>query len=339
MVAIKQISFLEHQQPTIEKMYSLMGEALLFQTNHHGLAAAAEDAFAHYPPVQNGDRPPLVLQLFVKPASAAIPADQQEQWSKPVYYTQQHLFFISLDMQNTLVADLDQGYAFGIISPQLAQERDFVRHTFIEAASLAMLGLARQFVAIHAACVSKDGVNVLLQGPSGTGKSTLSYACLKRGFQILSEDVVQVKVTDQKLSLWGMPRRVLLLPDAARYFPELIDWQARQQINGEWKLIVDVEKCFPGQQLYQAQPDILVQLKRSPEGPARLEPCTCKDLDAVLEIIWSWEKPIEGNLVCALHQHLQKPFYVLHLNGKPYEAVDLLENEWAFFHANGFHKA
>ena len=334
MVTIKQISFLEHQQPTIERMYSLMGEALLFQTNDQGLAAAAEDAFAHYPSVQNGNRPPLVLQLFVKPASSSIPVDQQGPWSTPTYCTQQHLLFISLGMENTLVADLDQGYAFGILSSQLARERDFVRHTFIEAASLAMLGLARQFVAIHAACVSKNGVSVLLQGPSGTGKSTLSYACLKRGFQILSEDVVQVKVTARKLNLWGMPRRVLLLPETADYFPELSNWQTRQLINGEWKLIIDVDHHFPGQALFQAQPNILVQLKRSPEGCVRLEKCTSTDADAVLEFIWSWEKPLDKNLICALRQHLQQPFYNLYLNDNPDEAVDLLENEWSFFTTN-----
>ena len=73
----------------------------------------------------------------------------------------------------------------------------------------------RGLTPFHAAGVEIDGEAVLLAGASGIGKSTLSYAFLKRGFRLLSDDVTPVRVIDGGVEALPAIRRVRLWQDSA----------------------------------------------------------------------------------------------------------------------------
>jgi HPr kinase/phosphorylase len=45
---------------------------------------------------------------------------------------------------------------------------------------------------IHASCVARDGIGVLLLGPSGSGKSDLALRLLDRGFMLVADDRVEI---------------------------------------------------------------------------------------------------------------------------------------------------
>jgi hypothetical protein len=45
---------------------------------------------------------------------------------------------------------------------------------------------------VHASMVSRDGAGVLLTGPSGTGKSTTTFACLAAGLRCLGDDTIAI---------------------------------------------------------------------------------------------------------------------------------------------------
>jgi hypothetical protein len=66
----------------------------------------------------------------------------------------------------------------------------FRRH-FLEALALTALD-AIFFTPLHAACVSRAGVGTLLCGDSGAGKSSLAYACARRGWTLVSDDAVHL---------------------------------------------------------------------------------------------------------------------------------------------------
>ncbi|MEZ4646066.1 MAG: hypothetical protein R3E31_25660 [Chloroflexota bacterium] len=121
-----------------------------------------------------------------------------------------------------------------MLDPVLAQDVSFVRHTFIESMPQILLG-GRGYVAVHAACVVKNGVSLMLCAPAGTGKSTLAFTCLRHGYQILAEDVVQVQATPP-MQLWGLPWKFHLLPDAVRFSRS---WRSAKRTckptaNGSW---------------------------------------------------------------------------------------------------------
>ena len=70
---------------------------------------------------------------------------------------------------------------------------------------------------VHAAGVMIGATAVVLAGPSGTGKSTLSLAAMRRGLRILSDDTVYIQL-QPSLRIWGFPRPLHVFPaDAPRF--------------------------------------------------------------------------------------------------------------------------
>jgi hypothetical protein len=67
---------------------------------------------------------------------------------------------------------------------------------------------------IHAAGIMIDDRAVLLTAPSGSGKSSLAHAAMRRGLAVLSDDTVYIQLEPQ-FRVWGLPRPVHLLPKDA----------------------------------------------------------------------------------------------------------------------------
>jgi hypothetical protein len=131
----------------------------------------------------------------------------------------------------------------------MAADRSATQLNFIECLGL-FLAAADRPVTLHAAAVVRHGRCVLLTGEHGAGKSTLAYACLRAGFQLMAEDVIfgnRVEdSTPAAFEIWGNPRFLHLLPDSMRFFPGLARATAVDQLNGERKLRIDVSKLGVG---------------------------------------------------------------------------------------------
>lgn len=311
-------------QVTHEQNFSFMGEALCFQTNHPALLAAAHEAFYRFPPAAPTSQP-LMLRLFVDPTQDEFSSGN---YPKPVYHTAGHLCFVNVGAANTIVVDMQAGYAIGFVTPSVAQDAAFVRYTFIEAAAQAMLGLARNFVVIHAACVVKAGIGLLLCAPSGTGKSTLAYACLRRGYQILAEDVVQVNLSRPQPQFWGIPWKFHLQEDSLHFFPELAEPQVQMSVNGERKLELEIETRFPGAARTHIERAFLVFLARRPTvQAASLEQLSLSEARRAFSVIWSWESGWQAAYETRLLPLLTQGAYRLSINGTPDATVTLLD-EW-----------
>jgi hypothetical protein len=304
-------------------MYWLMGEPLQFQTNNPVVLDLADEAFGRFPFESHPEIEPLLVQLIVHPDRNLfydIP-----QTSKPVFHNFRHLFSITMDENNLAMIDLHQGIAQGFITPQLLDNRAFVRYTFVEGMSLAMLLYQRNFLAIHAACVVKNKTSVILQARAGVGKSTLAYACVRRGYKLVAEDVVMAKIHPENTTLWGSPWKFHLLPDAWQIFPELSDLRPVLQTNGEWKLEFDLEDRFPGSAQVSTNPGYAVLLTRGNGARTSIEPISASEACHEFEFIWPWETGWTPRHEAAARQLLSTGAYHLAMNGSPDQAVDLLD--------------
>jgi hypothetical protein len=58
---------------------------------------------------------------------------------------------------------------------------------------------------LHTGAVAHDGRAVLFPGASGTGKSTMVGACLRRGFDYLSDELVAVEQDTGHVTGWARP--------------------------------------------------------------------------------------------------------------------------------------
>lgn len=305
---------------SLRQTFGLMDEVLQFETNDERLLRAADEAFGRFA-IPASHAPPLTVRLFTHQVGGALQSRARHQ---PTFHIEKHLFTITLGEGNLAAADLRTGFAFGYLTPEVVADTDFVRYTFVEGLALAMLGLGRGYVGVHAACVVKDGLSVILQAVSGTGKSTLAYACLRRGWQLLAEDVVFFRAAP-RLQLWGMPWKLRLMPDAARLFPELGGLTPRLQPNGEAKLELDVEALYPAGTLTHAAPGPVVLLARGLEGAGVLEKLPPPDALDGFEVLWHWREGWTDEMEQAALGLLGCGVYRLVMNGSPDEAVEALE--------------
>lgn len=60
---------------------------------------------------------------------------------------------------------------------------------------------------LHATCVEKDGLGVLLRGHAGAGKSSFALALINRGFKLVADDQVRTSLIDGFLT--AQPAEVL----------------------------------------------------------------------------------------------------------------------------------
>ncbi|WP_292080990.1 serine kinase [Mesorhizobium sp.] len=134
---------------------------------------------------------------------------------------------------------------------------------------------------LHTAGLTLPGSDalVLIHAPSGTGKSTTSLALASQGFGLCSDDVMILRVTQDGVTAWGMPRKVKIHRNTAAMLPfvspclgETWDAEGEQAVSldrlGEIIRVEDV----------RARPiAALLHLARSADGETRLVPMARTD--------------------------------------------------------------
>jgi hypothetical protein len=315
--------------------FGLFAERLEVRTNDRRILAAAEASFGRFEVPSSGE--PLVVRLVVDdpvappPTAPAAPLDARSLGHE----TAGHLYSIFLGSAGRAVVDVATGFGTGSVASTLADQAGLLRYAFVEAMALAMLTGGRGYVPIHASCVVRDGIGVILQAPAGTGKSTLALACARRGWGLLAEDVVFARpsgrgpvdgpASDGPLEVWGMPWTQRLLPDATRFFPELATATARLQANGEHKLELDLDDHAPGTATPRAAAGPIVLLARDSGGPTRAEWLSPMAAPTEVETLWPWESGWTAAHERTAARLLDQGVLRLHLNSTPDEAVTALE--------------
>ncbi len=102
------------------------------------------------------------------------------------------------------------------IEPEPGVTEDSLR-TFLLSACLAILMHQRQLFVLHCSAVRTEHGAVVFAGKSGTGKSTMVSAFLARGYHILADDMLALKLDErgEVIALPGFPQ-VKLWADSAK---------------------------------------------------------------------------------------------------------------------------
>ena len=183
---------------------------------------AAAESFGAYPP--RFDRPPLRIHVMAGEGNGGLPP-------APVLRGQRHLLLWVSDQENFAVIDRRERFGFSCVTRATVADRVFFRWHFLDAQIYMLLEL-NYITALHAACVAWDGAGVMLYGESGVGKSTLSYACARRGWTYISDDASSV-VWDGGRSVIGEPHHFRFRADAPDLFPELRGRTVGRQLDSK----------------------------------------------------------------------------------------------------------
>jgi len=212
--------------PYAAEMYPL-GFPLLLETTSAWVLEAAKESWGSCKKLF--DRPPIRVRAGVSGSQ-----DKQIAWP-PTFRSNLHLLSISGDAGNMAVVDLNAGFAFSWVTEEIATQRDEYRYFFLDAMVYLLLS-SKHMAAIHAACVERHGQSLLLCGESAAGKSSLAYACARRGWTYVSDDSINIVRGSKPVALVGNCFSLRLRPDAPELFPELLPYLARRRPNGKTNL-------------------------------------------------------------------------------------------------------
>jgi hypothetical protein len=195
----------------LQATYYPLGFPLVLSTNSAQVLELAAQLWSSY--TQLFDVEPMQLQVDIREGGSQCPPI-------PDYRVQLGIMTSIADASNFSIYDMNQGItAVWLTSAALAQE-DYVRYFFLEASVMCQLA-ARHATPVHAGCVQRNGVGILLCGDSGAGKSTLSYACAQAGWTYTTDDASYVVQHRDDRMVVGNCSQARFRPSAVNFFPEL----------------------------------------------------------------------------------------------------------------------
>lgn len=247
--------------------FPLLGLSLTVRSNSLAVVKAAWNSFGHWLEL---DEEFIVPSTPLDVAMVVHEVDNSAHPPGPFIFRVYGDCLLAAIGGNLLTAQRDRGWALGFVTPELVAEEAFFRYNVLECLALA-LASRHDRTPVHAAAVSRNGRALLLVGRSLAGKSTLSYACYREGFQFLAEDVVYVS-TQGGLRLWSNSRQIYLAPEARSLFPELTGIPAKAQANGKVKLAVDLPVSSAGPPRPYAGRTIVCLLQHHASRKSALDP-------------------------------------------------------------------
>jgi hypothetical protein len=203
--------FAHMELPFISRFYPL-GFPIEISTNSEEILDAAAENWWDFKRLF--DSPLIRIQ------AAVLEGGSGECPPAPVCRVREHLFSFVADQENYGVNDMARGFSNLWLNADAVRHRNYLRYFFLECAAIPQIA-TRYATGVHAACVSRDGVGILLCGDSGAGKTTLSYACAKAGWTYITDDGSFLVHGRDDLLVTGNCHQVRFRPSAESFFPEI----------------------------------------------------------------------------------------------------------------------
>jgi hypothetical protein len=242
----------------------------------------------------------------------------------PRFRAQANLLTIVAGLDNFACCDLSRGFGFACLTKTALANQDYFRFHFLEAMVYTLLD-TQHLVALHAACIEMNGRGVMFVGESGAGKSSLAYACARRGHVYISDEAsLLVRRKAERLVL-GNPQIVRFRPAARALFPEL-KGHVRSR-NGKPSIEVATRDLRNVRTTTGCHVDYVLFLNRSqtPGLDASLAPVNqCTALRVLFRQVWPGELPIHEERLKSVEQLLAARLYQFTYSDLD-RAVDFLE--------------
>jgi hypothetical protein len=257
----------------------VLGIATRFATNDRAMLDIVDEAFGVWhaldtrEPVEQGAT--VLVRLVVGGDRHAEAADAG---AAPIRHSMSDdLRFVARSAGSVAASDPVRRRATVCVSGALVADRARFRADMLEAVVLALLSCYDRHP-LHAAAVALRGHALLLAAPSGTGKSTLAYACHAAGLDLLGDDHVRVQLAPS-LRVWGWPARVRLRAETAERLGAAV--APAHALDRKRKAVVDARDGMSAARLVAHDATVCVLSRDG--GPIALEPLSPAAVARALE--------------------------------------------------------
>jgi hypothetical protein len=203
--------FAERASARWHARYSLLGGRFRFTSNSRRLLQLVDAAYRHLPMRSlSGPGPTFEIELRLSKARTLRGARTPPRLK--TFSGAGGLLGGIMDAANFVLLAPAARAALVAVSRDMLDLPYHLRYELIEFAVYTLASRAQGLLSLHAACVGRAGLGLLLMGESGAGKSTLALHSALQGLQFLSEDAAFVDPS--RLLLTGVPNFVHVRPDA-----------------------------------------------------------------------------------------------------------------------------
>jgi hypothetical protein len=301
-----------------EALYYPYGFPVRLRSNSTTTLKAADRSWGTYR--QRHDQAPFDIRLALSESSSPGCLDP------PVFRSQGHLLSIVSDRENFAFLDLNAGFAFGWATEATAQNQEYFRQCLLDVMIYPLLEV-RHLITLHAACVMFQGKGMLLAGNSGAGKSSLSYACARRGWTFVSDDASALQRHALHPKVIGHPQKFRFREPVGELFPEFRGLRSSLRAYGKPTIEVSTKSLENIITAEESAVNAIVFLNRGAyeSGPPVLVPVSAEEAWRRLSFsVWAVQMPAFEERLAALEGLLAVPIYEMRYS-KLDPAIDLLE--------------
>lgn len=273
------------------------------KSNDQAVIRSAETSWGAFK--SNFKLPPIDVRVIVSAIST------RRRPPVPTFRAQANLLALVADANNFGCCDLAAGFGFACLTKAATTHSDYLRQYFLEAMVYILLD-TQHTVAIHAACVEFEKHGVLFVGDSGAGKSSLAYACTRRGWSYVCDDASSLILRKTGRRVVGNPRTLRLRPSALPLFPEI---KGRSLVrNGKPTIEIQTETLRHIRVAQESTVDFILFLKRAETHGAYPSLAAITRQDTFTRLMnnpWPPELSIHEQRTQALERVLDAPAYEL----------------------------
>ena len=297
------------------RVFYPLGLPAHIKSNDRRILQAAELSWGSFQP--RFDHVPVELRVLVSEERT------NEELQIPTFRAQKNLMTVVSDANHFGSCDLAHGFGFACTSGQALEEGDFFRYHFLEGMVYTLLNTSH-LATIHSACVSWRNRGVLLIGESGAGKSSLSYACARRGWTYTSDDAISILLDGRDRRVMGNSTAFRFRPSIVELFPELSGYV--RQRNGKPTLEIRTDS-LPNLLLSDetaVEYIIFLNRKLSNSGPTLAPVSRYQSLEQLCLNPWPAELEAYSAQTKAIERLSEAPAFKLTYGGFD-SAIDLIE--------------
>ena len=270
---------------------------------------------------QRHDEQPLDIRILISETDSPACVEP------PLFRSQGHLLSIVADRENFACLDLRAGFAFGWATKRTAESTEYFRQCLLDVMIYPLLEI-RHLITLHAACVRFRDRGMLLAGVSGAGKSSLAYACSRRGWTYVSDDASAFRRNARIPTVIGHPHKFRFREPVGQLFPEFKDLKSTLRAYGKPTIEVQTQSIEGILTKDESEIDAIVFLNRRDHrpGPPALLPIPTEEAWKRLSFsVWSIQMPAFEERLAALESLLEiSTFELRYAEFDP--AIDLLED-------------